>query len=149
MKIIKYLPFLLFLLPGLARAQTSTGSSTVFEISTATAVKMIEFSWASSSGGIAYDTTTAYYTGKIVGVMTNPGANAPTDDYDVELIDVDVNDEDVLGGNGLNRDTANTEFVTEANSGAVVNSRIALKVTNAGDSKGYLNGNNKIIIWIR
>lgn len=41
-------------------------------------------------------------------IETNPGATAPTDNYDVTLEDIDALD--VLGGAGIDRDTANSEI---------------------------------------
>jgi hypothetical protein len=46
--------------------------------------------------------------GKLLALETNPGATAPTDNYDVTLVDDDGLD--VLQGAGANRDTANTEM---------------------------------------
>lgn len=46
--------------------------------------------------------------GTIIGVITNPGSTAPTDNYDLTLVDQDGLDR--LGGVGANRDTANSEW---------------------------------------
>lgn len=45
--------------------------------------------------------------GRLVQLITDPGATAPTDNYDITLLD--GNGLDVLQGVGANRDTANTE----------------------------------------
>lgn len=45
--------------------------------------------------------------GYVIMVVTDPGATAPTDDYDITL--TDTNDVDIMGGELANRDTANTE----------------------------------------
>ena len=59
-------------------------------------------------------TATALTTGKLDGYLiaieTNPGATAPTDNYDITLPDSDGID--VLQGLGANRDTANSEYAT-------------------------------------
>lgn len=47
--------------------------------------------------------------GTLLALVTNPGATAPTDNYDITLIDGDGLDR--LFGYGLNRDTANSELV--------------------------------------
>jgi len=47
--------------------------------------------------------------GRILALATNPGATAPTDNYDITL--VNQHGYDVLQGVGANRDTANTEQV--------------------------------------
>jgi hypothetical protein len=48
--------------------------------------------------------------GYIHKVTTDPGSTAPTDDYDITLTD-DTTGADLLGGEGADRDTANTEEV--------------------------------------
>lgn len=45
--------------------------------------------------------------GTIMRVVTNPGATAPTDDWDMTLPDSDG--VDLFAGQGANRDTANSE----------------------------------------
>lgn len=45
--------------------------------------------------------------GYVILVVTDPGATAPTDNYDITLTDEDG--VDVMGGELANRDTANTE----------------------------------------
>jgi hypothetical protein len=45
--------------------------------------------------------------GRLIQLITDPGTTAPTDNYDITL--VDGNGLDVLQGVGANRDTANTE----------------------------------------
>lgn len=54
---------------------------------------------------VTYDITGWY----LYSVETNPGATAPTDNYDITLIDSDG--ADLAGGTLMNRDTATTEFV--------------------------------------
>lgn len=49
------------------------------------------------------------FEGHLVSLTTNPGATAPTDNYDITLVDADGTDR--LQGVGANRDTANTEQV--------------------------------------
>jgi hypothetical protein len=51
-------------------------------------------------------------------IVTNPGATAPTDNWDFVLNDSDG--VDVLGGAGANRDTANSEQVYPTISGATI-----------------------------
>lgn len=47
------------------------------------------------------------FSGRIVSLRCNPGATAPTDNYDITLVDGDGLDR--LQGVGANRDTANSE----------------------------------------
>tara|TARA_Y100000310_G_scaffold309531_1_gene353716 strand:+ start:3901 stop:4260 length:360 start_codon:yes stop_codon:yes gene_type:complete len=107
-----------------------------------TSAKKIVFAWTSSAGGAADATTTERYDGKIVGLTTDPGAAAPTDDYDVVITDEDGHD--VLLGAGANRDTANTEHVDGDSLAAVADSVLTLAVTNAGNAKG-----GEAIVWVR
>lgn len=48
-------------------------------------------------------------SGKLVALQTNPGSTAPTDNYDITLVDADGLDR--LQGLGANRDTSNSEAV--------------------------------------
>lgn len=52
--------------------------------------------------------------GKVVRWITNPGATAPTDNYDVKLLSPDDATADVMAGAVLDRDTANTEVINHA-----------------------------------
>lgn len=72
-------------------------------------VKVARIAWTSSSGG-ACDAGVVHIDGQIVRVTTDPdGTAAPTDNYDVTL--VDANGFDLAGGQLADRDTANTETV--------------------------------------
>lgn len=53
------------------------------------------------------DTVLPSIEGRLLALVTNPGATAPTDNYDITLEDADGADR--LQGVGANRDTANTE----------------------------------------
>jgi hypothetical protein len=119
----------------------AAGTVTTAEITSAS-TKKITFTWTSAVGGAADATTTAAFDGKLVGLTTDPGATAPTDNYDVAITDADGHD--VLLGAGTDRDTANTEHVAEASLGAVARSRLTLAITNAGDAKQGV-----VVIYIR
>ncbi len=97
----------------------------------------ITFAWTSVDGtgdaGKAQKTTTKYYTGELARLITDPGATAPTDDYDVVINDDDGFD--ALLGAGANRDAVNTEQVLASSLGCVVNSKLTLSITNAGNAK--------------
>lgn len=98
-------------------------------------VKKVTFAWVSAADGTATGATTGVeYDGKIIGLTTIPGAAAlaPDDNYDITITDADGHD--VLLGAGANRDTANTESVTEASLGAVASSKLTINVSGAGDS---------------
>lgn len=96
-------------------------------------VKKITFTWTSAADGTASGTTTYAYDGKVELLTTDPGATAPTDDYDVTL--TDEAGVDVLAGAGLNRDTANTEQAVASVLGVVASSKLTLNISNAGNAK--------------
>ena len=108
------------------------GTVTVTEI-TVGSVKKITWSWTSDASGDADALTTTGYSGEIILLTTDPGATAPTDNYDVVINDADG--EDVLLGAGANRDTANTEHVQGTSLGAVAGSTLNCVVSNAGNAK--------------
>jgi hypothetical protein len=129
------------------------GTVTVTE-ETFSHVKKISFAWESEDGGgdagKATKTTEESYTGQIARVVTIPdGTDAPSDNYDVQLLDEDG--VDALLGAGADRDTANTEQIVALNSepsvlwegsgvlgaplGVVANDQLTLSITSAGNAK--------------
>lgn len=97
--------------------------------------RKITFGWTCTAGGSAIKGTPHKHTGKVVRLVTVPGAggDAPTDDYDVTILDEDGTD--VLMGAGANRDTANTEQKNAADLGIVLNDSLELNVAAAGNAK--------------
>lgn len=105
-------------------------------------LRKVKWAWtADSVTGAIVDSTTAgevnkttyKYTGEIVRLITNPGSTAPTDNYDVTILDDDGYD--VLMGGGADRDTANTEQVLASSLGVVLDSQLRLNIANCGTSK--------------
>lgn len=106
---------------------------------------LVEYSiaWTSdaSTTAVLIPATQIQLRGQLVEVVTNPGATAPEDNYDLTLTDKDGLD--VLGGGGANRDTATTEqFVPVVTNAATtiyqppyVVGGFELKILNAGESK--------------
>lgn len=101
---------------------------------------VLDFDWTSSADGNAVATTDFRFHGEIVQIITDPGATAPSDNYDLDLYD----DEslDLLQGLGENRHTTTTQtFVPFIGNGTVtdhkvhVASTIQLNINDAGDSK--------------
>ncbi len=95
----------------------------------------VAISWVSdASGGCTQDVV---LNGWLVKCVTNPGATAPTDDYDITLVDADGVDaaKGLLG----NRDTANSEevylFASSATTPVLVQGTYTFTIANAGDSK--------------
>lgn len=121
----------------------AAGTMTLAESGSGT-VRKIVATWTSGDGGeagTASATTVGVYDGKLIGLTTDPGSTAPTDNYDLEVTD---GDHDTLLGAGANRDTANTEHVAEASLGAVAARKLTFLITNAGDAKQGV-----VILWIR
>lgn len=83
--------------------------------------------------------------GYIYMVVTDPAADAPTDNYDIVLNDSDG--VDVMGGKLADRDTANTEQVVPVIGGVTmsrfVDGNVSVVVSNAG-----ANNDGEIIIYI-
>lgn len=100
------------------------------------AITVLKFAWTSNSSQVASGTTSYGYNGRIVGLVTVPGAGAaaPSDNYGVVF--TDKNGVDVLAGVGLLRDTANTEHVVnDTVLGYVADSQLTLGISAAGDTK--------------
>ena len=77
-------------------------------------VTKVTIPWTSdAAAGTVGEIGVALPAGTILRLRTVPGAGgvAPTDNYDVTLLDA-VGGADVLGGAGADRDTANTEIAT-------------------------------------
>jgi hypothetical protein len=95
--------------------------------------------WTSDGGGASSQTVSL--NGTILRFTTDPGSAAPTDNYDIALTDEDGYD--VLGGDGVDRDTTTTEsFVPVILGGdgvtvfpVVVAGTLTLSITNAGSAK--------------
>lgn len=112
--------------------------------------------WTSDGDGNA-SATTGKVSGWLVKGATNPGATAPTDDYDIAITDADgVNVLSACDDDLQDRDTANSEevyFLVKDHAGTplaqslhpVVNGVLTVAVSNAGASKEgvvtlYLHG---------
>lgn len=123
----------------------ATGTVTVAESrSTEWPLSKVMFTWVSTAGGDAGDVTTYAYTGKVVRLVQIPdaGGTQPTDAYDVTILDGDS--VDILAGQGANVSNAGvTQVVTPITLGAVVESKLTLVVSNAGNAKG-----GKTIVYI-
>lgn len=113
-------------------------------------VRKVKWAWTSDSvtGAIVDATdagqvnkTTYKYTGKIARLITNPGTAAPTDNYDVTILDDDGYD--VLMDGGANRDTANTEQVLATSLGICLDTQLRLNIANCGTSKA-----GEVILYI-
>jgi hypothetical protein len=117
------------------------GSAMTFAYDTVGPIKKITVSWTSDSVTGAVSGTTATVRGYLLAGITDPGAAAPTADYDIVLTDSEgANiladcDDDLI-----DRHTTNSEhidFVVATATGArpAVVSKITVAVTAAGNSK--------------
>jgi len=113
----------------------AAGSSATIAETVGGPVTLIVWTWTSddTTGSVTSAPSNATLDGEIIELATDPRTPAPTDDYDVAILD--SNGLDVLAGAGANRDTANTEYKVDKNTlGAVSASKLTLQVTNAGNS---------------
>jgi hypothetical protein len=107
-------------------------------------IKSVTWSWTSDASGDANGTATKSISGEVIRFVTNPGATAPSDNYDVVVNDADG--VDIAAGCLANRDTANSEQAvpivettvgsnTYGTRAAAFDGALSLVVSNAGDSK--------------
>jgi hypothetical protein len=86
------------------------GTVTITHYQLGGAVRRIQVDWvADAADGSVPATALPKFEGRLLALTTNPGATAPTDNYDITLVDGEGADR--LQGLGANRDTANTEQV--------------------------------------
>lgn len=108
-------------------------------------IHSIFWTWLATDLGVVSSETSKAFNGEILAMVTDPDTNAPSDNYDITIVDSDG--QDVLFGQGANRDTANTEFKLSTDStpmGAVANSTLTLTIAAAGDSN-----EGTVKLWIR
>lgn len=122
------------------------------------ALRKVVIAWTSDDTDGTCAGTTAKISGELVKAVTDPGATAPTDDYDIVITDeegVDVLAACVAAGRLANRDTANSEqayfFVENVDASPlamgvhpVVHDKLTISISNAGNSKV-----GQIILYVR
>jgi hypothetical protein len=82
-------------------------------------VRRLEVTWtADAADGSVPATALPSFEGRLLALITNPGATAPTDNYDITAPS-GIGD-DRLQGVGANRDTVNTESAPIVYSGSTV-----------------------------
>lgn len=112
------------------------GTVTITEI-THTPVKKVSFDWLSDAAGAADAVTTATLNGRVIYAVyqSDGGGTAPTNLWDVTV--KDDSGIDVLKGTGADVTSAATVYKADSDGlGAVVESKLTLAVTNAGNAKG-------------
>ena len=90
-----------------------------------------------ADGGVPDTNLEVKISGRLLFLETNPGATAPTDNYDITIEDADGHD--VLEGVGANRDTANTEKASIVMSGTVIHPAVSI-----GDTLTFKLANNSV-----
>ena len=92
----------------------------------------IKFTWQSATDGSGALATAFGYYGEVLALYTDPGATAPTDNYDITVTDEEGYD--VMQGAGANRDTANNETAVPT-AKSVAFGKLTLNLANCGDAK--------------
>lgn len=102
-------------------AGTSTLTKTPLKSPNGKIVEKYTIDWvADAADGSVPNLAIPDMYGFLIKALTNPGAVAPTDNYDIKLLDPDDSAIDALADALLNRDTANSEQVYPIVSGAAV-----------------------------
>ena len=99
-------------------------------------VKYVQWSWTSDASGDVSGTDTKILSGVALRFAANPGSTAPTDDYDITILDDDSID--IAGGVLTSLDTSTSEQVLtggDAKDGAAFMGALSLVVANAGNAK--------------
>ncbi len=99
----------LFLIPGWAFGAGTVTQSWNEDQTSTTGVVKLTYTWTAdaSNGSVPATASERDIDGYVFLVITNPGATAPTDNYDITLTDNDSCD--VMGGELANRDTSVSE----------------------------------------
>lgn len=97
-------------------------------------IKSITWTWTSDASGDVSGTDTKYIAGEALRWVTNPGAAAPTANYDIVVNDVDG--VDIAAGVLANRHTTTSEQAYPAAATYhVFDGPLSLVVSNAGNAK--------------
>lgn len=99
---------------------SSRSSDVIGKGSSRKCVEKVVIDWVADAAAATVPDLVLELQGFIIKAITNPGATAPTDNYDITLGGPEDSALDVLGGALLNRDTANTEQVYPLITGAVI-----------------------------
>lgn len=127
------------------------GSLTITRVDVGLGIQRLDCAWASDDSGDVSGHAFAVPTGMLLQVKTVPdGTTAPSDNYDLTIVDGDS--ADLLGGAGADRDNSNAEIfapligdATTKNQRPLVDGTGTLDVVvaNAGDSKKGI-----VSLWI-
>ena len=125
-------------------AGPAAGTCTIIE-ETYGGVKKIYWRWYGGTTDtlLGSATTAAFYTGKLIYCVIDPGS-APSANYDVTILD--NYDVDLLSSGGLNRSATSTQSITVDNLGAVANSQLVLGIAESGSAA---TEDGHVYLWIR
>lgn len=113
----------------MATAQTCS----IIEYNGLPGLKKITWTWTCTDLGILTGArTTNKYTGELLRLITDPGSPAPTDNYDLTILDDD--NIDALIGAGMNRHTTTTQQVIASSLGCVFESKLSAEIVVAGNA---------------
>ena len=144
-----FLGLMLIASPAFALGGLTVSSGTITswsdEIIGPSGIRLLQISYVTASSGGTFTVITDHdINGWILKVQTDPGATAPTGDYDIDLDD--ANGEDIMGGALEDRSATVTESsrgLLNGNYQPVENyGTITIQVTTAGNSKTI-----EILIW--
>jgi hypothetical protein len=152
MRILKTIAVALLGLVMMATSAFAAGSSTTPTGPTKvsgveTSYYTVKWDWVAddTDGSVPSDTVNGIL-GYVVRVITDPGATAPTDDYDITL--TDAYGCDVMGGALADRDTTATEqampIIGGASTGALVLDSLTVNIT--GNSVNSATGTVYVLI---
>jgi hypothetical protein len=97
------------------------------------AIAKIQWTVTTHTDGTASLASSYSYFGAVGSCVTNPGATAPTDNWDLTITDSEGHD--VLQGAGADRDTTNTETCGPTVTPSLVFGKLTANITNGGSTK--------------
>jgi hypothetical protein len=95
-------------------------------------ISKVKWTWTSATDGTASLVTAKSYFGVVLSLRTDPGATAPTANYDITVTDADGFD--VMQGAGADRHTSTSEDTSPASTSVAFGS-LTINISNAGDAK--------------
>jgi hypothetical protein len=147
LSILLALALLLAPIPLMAAGSSVTATGPTKFSGAETSYYLIQWDWVAddTDGSVPTDTVSGI-NGYIVRVVTDPGATAPTDDYDIEL--KDQWGCDVMGGALADRDTTATEqampIIGGSSTGSLVLDTLQLNIS--GNSVNSATGTVYVLI---
>lgn len=131
-RLIIFMMVVLFLLMSSSTWAAGTITQTKSKVSSNVTLWTFTCTADSADGSFPATASSSDIEGYVILVVTNPGATAPTDNYDITLTDEDS--VDVMGGELANRDTSNSEqaipLVGNAYSPRWVQETLTLNISN-------------------